>query len=126
MDWTDLGGDAENKLKVDMELPSMVMALISILKDKGILGEADLEVFNNRQKHIQGLMFETAKGVGILMSLHEEGDLGNVQEALSELEKVIENSKILMEMCGRGGMIGELTEALEQARAAVDVFKSEE
>ena len=74
MDWKNLGEDAELKLKMDLEQPSSLMALISILKSKGVLTEEDMTAFNERQKYIQNLMFETSKAVGMVMVLQEEGE----------------------------------------------------
>lgn len=120
------GKDIDEKLKMDLELPSSLMALISVLKDKGILSEEDMALFNERQKYVQDVMFETSKAVGMIMMLQEElGDAGNASQLLEELEKVVENGKVLMEMCGRAGMAAELYAALEQARAGVDVLRSQ-
>jgi hypothetical protein len=124
MDWKNLGEDAELKLKMDLEQPSSLMALISILKSKGVLTEEDMTAFNERQKYIQNLMFETSKAVGMVMVLQEEGE-DKAEELLWELDKVVAHGKRLMEMCGNAGMAGELQAALEQAKAGLDAIKDQ-
>jgi hypothetical protein len=124
MDWKNLGEDAELKLKMDLEQPSSLMALISVLKSKGVLTEEDMNAFNERQKYIQNLMFETSKAVGMVMVLQEEGE-DKAEEMLMELDKVVAHGKRLMEMCGRAGMVGELQAALEQAKAGLDAIKDQ-
>jgi len=111
---------AKARMRADLDLSASVVALVALLRDKGILSDEDVDDYNKKKEEIHEKMFCLSDSVVTAMHLLEEDDSEHIPRIMELMEKASWFGEELLAICGKVGAISDLREAMTILRQRVE------